>query len=70
MIQQLAAAPHKGQALLILAGTGALAHKHNLGGGHALPEHNVRAGTAQAAAAAVQAFLTQIFQFHTMHLYG
>ena len=64
MVEQLAAAPHKGQALLILTGTGALAHKHNLGIRHTHTEHNICAGFAQAATAAGQTLLLQNIYFH------
>ena len=49
MVQQLAAAAHKGQALLVLAGAGTFAYKQHLGIGHALAEHHVGARLAQAA---------------------
>ena len=55
-VQQLAAAPHKGQTLLVLALAGALAHKQHLGVRHALPEHHVRPGGAQLAPGAGKAF--------------
>jgi hypothetical protein len=55
-VQQLAAAPHKGQTLLVLALAGALAHKQHLSVRHALPEHHVRPGGAQLAPGAGKAF--------------
>ena len=54
-IQQLAAAAHKRQALLILALAGTLAHKQHFGRGYALPEHHVGAGGVQRAAGAGEA---------------
>ena len=54
-IQQLAAAAHKRQALLILALAGTLAHKQHFGRGYALPEHHVGAGGMQRATGAGEA---------------
>ena len=51
-VQQLAAAPHKGQTLLILILAGAFAHKQNFGIFHTLTEHHIGAGLAQLAAGA------------------
>ena len=51
-VQQLAAAAHKGQALLILALAGAFAHEQYLGVLGTLTEHHVGAGLAQLAAGA------------------
>ena len=64
MVEQLAAAPYKGLALLVLTGTGAFTHKHNLCCGNPLPEHDMGAGVAQCAAAAVQTFILQCLQIH------
>ena len=55
-VQQLPAAPHKRQTLLVLALAGALAHKQHLGVRHALPEHYVRPGGAQLAPGTGKAF--------------
>ena len=60
MVQQLTAAPHKGQALLVLAGAGTFADKQHLGVGYALPEHYMGAGLAQGAAAAGKTFVLQL----------
>jgi len=68
MVQQLAAAAHKGQALLVLAGAGTFAYKQHLGIGHALAEHHVGARLAQAAALAGETFLLQSLQIHKKHL--
>ena len=64
LVQQLTAAAHKGQALLVLALAGALAHKQHFGVRHALPEHHIRAGLAQLTAAAGKAVGFQRFPIH------
>ena len=56
LVQQLAAAPHKGQALLVLALAGALAHEQHLRVCGALTKDHVLAGLAQGAAGAGKAF--------------
>ena len=63
-VQQLAAAPHKGQALLVLALAGAFAHKEHFGIFGTLPEHHIGAGGAQPAAGAGKAFGFQCFPIH------
>ena len=68
LIQQLAAAAHKGQALFILILAGALTDEHDLGSGAAHAEHHVMAGLTQAAFAAGQTFLLQGFKIHPRHL--
>lgn len=63
MVQQLAAAAHKRQALCVLVGAGAFAHKKNLGVRHTLPKHHMGAGLTQSAALARQALLFQLIKF-------
>ena len=63
-VQQLAAAAHKGQALLILALAGAFAHEQHLGVLGALTEHHVRPRFAQPTAAAGKALGLECFPFH------
>ena len=55
-VQQLAAAAHKGQALLVLVLAGALAHEQYFGVRSALPKDHVLAGLAQRTPGAGQAF--------------
>ena len=64
LVQQLAAAPHKGQTLLVLALAGAFAHKEHFGIFGTLPEHHIGAGGAQPAAGAGEAFGFQCFPIH------
>ena len=64
MVQQLAAAAHKRQALCVLVGAGAFAHKKNLGVRHTLPKHHMGAGLTQSAALARQALLFQLIKIH------
>ena len=47
-VQQLAAAAHKGQALLVLALARAFAHEQHLGSLDTLPEHHMGAGQCTA----------------------
>ena len=63
-IQQLAAAAHKRQALLILALAGAFAYKQYFGIFNTLTEHHVGAGLAQLAACAGQTARSQSFPIH------
>ena len=63
-VQQLAAAAHKGQALLILVLAGAFAHKQYLGVLGTLTEHHVRPRFAQPTAAAGKALGLECFPFH------
>ena len=63
-IQKLSAAAHEGQPLLVLALAGALADEQNLGVFGALAEHHIRAGLAQAAAAAGKAVGPECFPIH------
>ena len=63
-VQQLAAAAHEGQALLVLALAGAFAHEQDLGVLHALPEHDAAAGGVQRAALAGEAVGFQCFPIH------
>ena len=56
LVQQLAAAAHERQALLVLALARALAHKEDLGVLRALPKHHIRAGLAQLTLRAGKAF--------------
>ena len=63
-VQQLAAAAHKRQALLILALAGAFAHEQHLGVLGTLTEHHVRPRFAQPTAAAGKALSLECFPFH------
>ena len=63
-VQQLAAAAHEGQALLVLALAGAFAHEQDLGVLHALPEHDAAAGGVQRTALAGEAVGFQCFPIH------
>ena len=56
-VQQLAAAAHKGQALLVLALARAFAHKQYLSSLDTLPEHHMGAVSAQLTSAAGKACL-------------
>ena len=51
-VEELAGAAHEGQALLVLLGTRALADEHQVGGGVAHAEHDVRAARRQRATGA------------------
>jgi hypothetical protein len=65
LIQQLAAAPHKGQALLVLVAPGRFAYKKYFGVGVAAAKYNVRACAAQIALFALRAGLLQCLKGHT-----
>ena len=54
-VQKLAAAAHKGQALLVLALTRAFAHEQHLSSLDTLPEHHMGAVSAQLTSAAGKA---------------
>ena len=54
-VQQLAAAAHKGQALLVLALARAFAHEQHLSSLDTLPEHHMGAVSAQLTSAAGKA---------------
>ena len=64
LVQQLAAAAHKGQALLVLVFAGAFADEHHFRRFGAGAEHHVGAGLTQAALAAGQTLLFELFKFH------
>ena len=49
LVQQLAAASHKGKALLVLVASRRLADEQNFGVGVSRAEHDVGAGAAQIA---------------------
>ena len=65
-VQQLAAASHEGQALLVLALAGALAHEEHLGILHALPEHHVVPGGVQRTALTGETVVFQCFPIHKL----
>ena len=66
-VQQLAAAPHKGQALFVLLCAGALADKQHLGIRHALAKHHMAALGTKGASAALQAIGLQLGNIHNEH---
>ena len=65
-VQQLAAASHEGQALLVLALAGAFAHEEHLGILHALPKHHVVPGGVQWTALAGETVGFQCFPIHKL----
>ena len=65
-VQQLAAASHEGQALLVLALAGAFAHEEHLGILRALPEHHVVPGGVQRTALTGKTVGFQCFPIHKL----